>query len=278
MSTALISTRYSCHIMQRTVKQRNAFKRDFQLIQLLVGREITVRYKRSVIGVGWTLINPIFSSFVLWLLFSNNFGQKLEGGQQYAPYLMAGTLLNVFFTQGVTTSANSILSNAPVLTKIRVNPYLYTLSATITGLINFMIGLIPLTLVCLVAGQSLAATAPLVLVVAFFMVVMVSGIGLGLSILFIRFADVKSITPVLLTILSYVTPLFYPVSSLDPKMQQIVNLNPLTSFLDCFRWSFSNNSSCTIYDWIYIITSSILAFLLGTWIFKKSWTKVVTML
>jgi ABC-type polysaccharide/polyol phosphate export permease len=264
--------------MERKIFERSGIKRDFQVIQLLVGREITVRYKRSVIGIGWTLVNPIFTSFVLWLLFSNNFGQKLEGGQQYAPYLMAGTLLNVFFTQGVTTSANSILSNAPVLTKIRINPYLYTLSATITGLINFIIGLIPLTLVCIVAGQGIAPTAPLVIVVAFFMVMTISGIGLGLSILFIRFADVASITPVLLTILSYVTPLFYPVSSLNPNMQQIVNLNPLTSFLDCFRWAFSNNSNCSLYDWLYIVITSILAFLLGTLIFKKSWTKVVTML
>jgi ABC-type polysaccharide/polyol phosphate export permease len=101
---------------------------------------------------------------------------------------------------------------------------------------------------------------------------------LGLSILFIRFADVASITPVLLTILSYVTPLFYPVSSLNPNMQRIVNINPLTSFLDCFRWAFSNNSNCSLYDWLYIVITSIVAFLLGTLIFKKSWTKVVTML
>jgi len=75
--------------------------KHLQLIRLLVGRELTLRYKRSVIGIGWTLLNPMLTSFVLWVVFSFVFAGKLPDGQQYAPYLMAGIVLNSFFNQGL---------------------------------------------------------------------------------------------------------------------------------------------------------------------------------
>jgi ABC-2 type transport system permease protein len=99
--------------------------KHLQLIRLLVGRELTLRYKRSVIGIGWTLLNPMLTSFVLWVVFSFVFAGKLPDGQQYAPYLMAGIVLNSFFNQGLMISAESIASNSGVLTKIYVPPQIF---------------------------------------------------------------------------------------------------------------------------------------------------------
>ena len=260
------------------MNQQKSIKKDAQLVRLLVSRNLTVRYKRSVIGVGWTLVNPMLSSFVLWLVFANNFGQRLASGQQYAPYLMAGTLLNAFVTTGITMSANSILENASILTKIYVKPQIFTLASAIAGLVNFAVGLLPLALVCFIAGQPLSITAPFVAFVAFFLVLFVAGAGLALSVLFIRFSDSQSISIILLNMLTYITPLFYPITDLSPKMQKVVSLNPLTSFLDCFRWSFSGNASATLGDWIYIAVSGIAMFAIGNLIFSKSWKKVVVML
>jgi ABC-type polysaccharide/polyol phosphate export permease len=159
-----------------------------------------------------------------------------------------------------------------------VKPQIFTLASAIAGLVNFAIGFIPLTLVCLVAGQAIAPTFPLVFVVAFFLVLFVAGAGLLLSILFIRFSDSQSISVILLNMLSYVTPLFYPISDLTPTMQKVVSLNPLTSFLDCFRWAFSNNATATLNDWLYIGFSGITMFIIGNIVFSKSWRKVVVML
>jgi ABC-type polysaccharide/polyol phosphate export permease len=258
--------------------QQNSLSRDLVLIRILVGRNLTIRYKRSVIGVGWTLVNPMLASFILWLVFANNFGQRLAPGQQYAPYLMAGTLLNTFVTVGITMSAQSILENVSILTKIYVRPQIFTLATAISGLVNFCVGLLPLTLVVYFSGQSIAITMPLVLVVAFFLVLTVAGAGLMLSLLFIRFSDSQSITTILLNMLSYVTPLFYPITDLSTKMQKVVSLNPLTSFLDCFRWAFSNNAIATLNDWLYISITGIVVFSLGNYLFVKNWKKVVVML
>jgi ABC-type polysaccharide/polyol phosphate export permease len=252
--------------------------KHLQLIRLLVNRELTLRYKRSVIGIGWTLLNPMLTSFVLWIVFSFVFAGRLPEGQQYAPYLMAGIVLNSFFNQGLMFSAFSIQSNSGVLTKIYVAPQVFPISVALAGLVNFFIGLIPLAAVVYVSGQSLSLTFPLVIIVGFFLVLLVAGIGLSLSLVFIRFDDTKNIVGILLLILTYVTPIFYPISVLSQRMQSIVNLNPLTSYLDCFRWAFSNNADATIGDWLYMGATGTFAILIGSYVFKKYWPRTVAML
>ncbi len=249
-----------------------------QLIRLLVNRELTLRYKRSVIGIGWTLLNPMLTSFVLWVVFSFAFGNQLIEGQQFAPYLMAGVLLNTFLNQGTWLSAESIAANSEILTKIYVRPELFTISAAISGLVNFLIGLIPLAIVVYVSGQALAWTMPLVLMVALCMTLFVAGLGLFLSTLFVRFDDTRNIVGVLLMIALYVTPVFYPISILSATMQTFINANPISSYLEIFRWAFSNNASPTSLDWIYMFTSSIIVFLIGSFVFKKYWPRTVAML
>ena len=249
-----------------------------QLIRLLVGRELTLRYKRSVIGIGWTLLNPMLTSFVLWVVFSFVFASRLPGTQQYAPYLMAGILIMTFFNQGITISAESIANNGPVLTKIYVPPQVFPISTALAGLVNFFIGMIPLTLVCLISGQSVAWTMPLVLVVGVCLALLTAGIGLSLSILYIRFDDARNIVNVFLMIFMYLTPVFYPISILSENLQRIVSFNPLTSYLDVFRWVFSNNATATLFDWGYMLSTSLISITIGTYVFKKYWPRTVAML
>ena len=249
-----------------------------QLIRLLVNRELTLRYKRSVIGIGWTLLNPVLTSFVLWVVFSFVFASRLPGTQQYAPYLMAGILLNSFFSQGVNTSAESISSNGPVLTKIHIPPQVFPISTALAGLINLFIGMFQLAIVCFISGQPVAWTFPLVLIVGVCLALLTAGIGLTLSIMYIRFDDMRNIVNVLLMILMYFTPVFYPISILSPKLQTIIQMNPLTSYLDIFRWAFSNNASATLGDWIFMILTSLLSICIGTIVFKKFWPRTVAML
>jgi ABC-type polysaccharide/polyol phosphate export permease len=249
-----------------------------QLIRLLVNRELTLRYKRSVIGIGWTLLNPMLTSFVLWVVFSFVFASRLPGTQQYAPYLMAGILLNTFFNQGVTFSAESIASNGSILTKIYVPPQVFPISTALAGLVNFFIGMIPLSIVCLISGQAIAWTMPLVLIVGLCLALLTSGIGLTLSILYIRFDDMRNIIGVLLMILMYFTPIFYPISILSERLQRIISFNPLTSYLDVFRWAFSDNATASLFDWSYMLSTSLVSILIGTFVFKRFWPRTVAML
>jgi ABC-type polysaccharide/polyol phosphate export permease len=159
-----------------------------------------------------------------------------------------------------------------------VPPRIFAFAASLAAFINFLIGLIPLTLVVYISGQSLSFFLPIVLLVGFFLALFVAGVGLALSVIFIRFDDAKNIINVLLLILLYLTPVFYPISILNERMQQIVTLNPLTSFLDVFRWSFSNNATATPADFIYLSLTGIIFFTLGNFIFKRYWPRTVSML
>ena len=248
------------------------------LIRLLVNRELTLRYKRSVIGIGWTLLNPMLTSFVLWVVFSFAFGSRLIEGEQFAPYLMAGILLNTFFNQGTWLASESISTNSEILTRIYVPPQIFTISAALSVFINFLISLLPLAIVVLVSGQSLSLALPLVAIVGICMSLLVAGIGLLLSTLFVRFDDARNIVSVLLMIALYITPVFYPISILSKPMQTLINLNPLTSYLEVFRWAFSNNASPTFANWTYMIATSMLSFALGAIIFKRAWPRTVAML
>jgi ABC-type polysaccharide/polyol phosphate export permease len=253
-------------------------KTNLQLLRLLVEQELTLRYKRSVLGIAWTFLNPMLTSFILWVVFSYFFVNKLQTGQQFAPYLMAGILLNTFFTQGLLNSANSIAVNSNILTKVAVAPKIFAFAASLSAFVNFLISLIPLTIVVYISGQSINFAAPLVIVLGLLLALFAAGLGLALSILFIRFEDAKNITNILLLMTLYLTPIFYPISILSESMQRIVSLNPLTSFLEIFRWSFSNNSDANLNDFVYILISSIIFFMFGNFIFKRNWPRIVTML
>jgi len=165
---------------------------------------------------------------------------------------MAGILLNTFFNQGLMQSADSIASNGGVLTKIYVPPQIFAISSALAGLANFFIGLFPLAIVCFISGQPLAWSLPLVFFVGIALALLTAGLGLALSIMFIRFDDTRNIVNVLLMILMYLTPIFYPVSVMNNTMQRIIHWNPLTSYLDIFRWAFSNNATPTMFSLIYM--------------------------
>jgi ABC-type polysaccharide/polyol phosphate export permease len=250
---------------------------SLQLIRLLVDRELTLRYKRSVIGIGWTLLNPMLTSLILWWVFSSIFASRLPDGTQFAPYLIAGVLVNAFVSQGITSAAEAVAGNGSILTKVFVRPQIFTISSAMASLVNFAIGMIPFIAVVYVSGQTLAWTFPLVFVVGFFLALFIAGVGLMCSILFIRFDDSRNIVALVLMILTYLTPIFYPVSMLSETMQNVVNANPFTSYLNCIRWAASDNSSATLTNWIVVVATGLIMPAIGTLVFRKFWPRTVAL-
>jgi ABC-2 type transport system permease protein len=253
-------------------------KNSIAIVRILVKRDLTLRYKRSFFGVGWTLLNPLLTSFVMWIVFSYIFGPIFPSGQKYAPYLILGVLFLSFWNQGLTMSAESIASNKAIITKVKVKVQLFSLSTTIAAYVNFLIGFIPLGIICMISGQKISPMLPVVFIVGILFVLFVSGVGLILSILFIRFDDARNIINVLLLMLGYLTPIFYPITALSDDVRQLVELNPLTAFLNCFRWGFFGYGSFQLLDWFSIFTYSIFFFWLGNFVFRRNWPNTVAMI
>jgi len=259
----------------QTIRQ---FYRHRELLVLLVERDLKSRYRRSILGILWTLINPIITSLVLWIVFVSVFKSNFNNGTQFAPYLLAGILTISFFNQGVMQAAESISNGLGLFLKVRVEPQLFAISSTISNSINFYFGIVALAIVSWVSGSAVSAKFPLVVIVGLSLTIVTTGLGLMLSILFIRFDDSKYVIAIMLQLLTYLTPVFYPKDILNPPVRFLVTLNPLSSFLDVFRYVFNGTEMATAFDWTYMFGTSIFIFILGIFIFRKFWAKTVVML
>ena len=248
------------------------------LISLLVKRDLTVRYKRSILGLFWTLMNPLLTSLVLWVVFVQIFKAKLADGSQFAPYVLAGVLLMTFFNQAFMQATESIASGMGILQKIYVRPQTFAFASAISNSVNFVFGLFALTIVTFLVDEGLSLFAPLAGLVILCLLGLTIGLSLMTSILFIRFNDSKNIVAIILQLLFYLTPVFYPKDILSANLRLIVSLNPLTSYLDIFRFVFADTGKATLFDWVYMFLSSAIVLLLGLTLFRRAWPKSVVMM
>jgi ABC-2 type transport system permease protein len=248
------------------------------LISLLVKRDLAVRYKRSILGLLWTLINPLITSLVLWMVFVHIFKAKLADGSQFAPFVLAGVLLMTFFNQAFIQATESIASGMGILQKVYVRPHVFAFASAISNSVNFVLGLFALVVVTFLVGEGISIFAPLTIFVILCMLGFTIGLSLMTSILFIRFNDSKNIIAVVLQLLFYLTPVFYPKDILSAPIRLIVSMNPLSSYLEVFRFVFASTGTATLFDWVYMFSSSALILLLGLVVFKKAWAKSVVMM
>lgn len=249
-----------------------------ELILLLVKRDIAVRYKRSLLGLLWTLLNPLLTSLVLWFVFIKIFSAKLPDGTQFAPYVLAGVLLISFFNQGFNQAADSIASGSGILMKIYVPPQIFAFAGAVSNAVNFCFGLFALAFISLVTGDGISLFFPATILVIFSMLMYVTGLGLLVSIAYVRYDDTRSLFAILTSFMMYLSPIFYPKEILGETMLAVVNANPLTSFLDVFRYVFSNTGSASWADWVYMGGFSAFILIMGIRSFAKAWPRTVVMM
>lgn len=249
-----------------------------ELIRLLVKRDLSMRYKRSLFGIGWSLLNPILTSLVMWLVFVQIFAQRFSTGASYAPYVLSGVLILIFFQQGFSQSAESIASGSGILMKVYVPPQIFAFAGAVSNSINFCFGLFALAFLSLLTGDGISGWFFLVLPMIIFMLMYITGLGMMVSILYIRYQDSRNIITVLLFLMTYLTPVFYPKEILNGPILWIATANPLTSYANIFRDVFLNIGSASYGDWLFVSTSSLLSLFFGIKIFVKAWPKTVVML
>jgi ABC-2 type transport system permease protein len=202
------------------------------LLRVLVARDITVRYKRSALGILWTMLNPLLMMCVFTIVFAHFLRFPLE---HFTVYFLSAFLMWNFFAQTTSWSSACFLGYAPIIKKIYVPRAVFVIATVLSGLVNLLISLVPLALIMVVVGQpfhpSLAfLPVPIVLAALF-----VLGLSLLLAPLCIMFADVAQIYAVLLTAWMYLTPIFYPIDIVPAPWATLVRANPMTYFVEAFR-------------------------------------------
>ncbi len=248
------------------------------LIYTLVERDIKVRYRGSLLGFLWSFLNPLLMSLVLWVVFVTVFRAKLIDGTQFAPYVLSGVLIINFFSQGILQVADSIARGSEILLKIYVPPQVLAVASALSNAINFIFGLLALAFVSIASGSGMSWKFPFSLFVILCMTLLITGIGLFLANLFIRYEDTRNIVALITTTMMYLAPVFYPKGILNEIVKVVVNLNPLTSFLDVFRHLFSNIGVITIFDFLYMSLVSMVVFMFGVAQFSKKWPRSAAML
>ena len=204
----------------------------------LVRKSVKKQYRNSFLGVFWTVLNPLLNMLVMWLVFRRIFG---DGDPLYPVYLLAGNILFQFLRTATSNSLTSIVENRGLLTKVKIDTYLFPMSSTLSSLVNFGFSMISLIIIMLgmeiFGGYNIYGYQFLfVFLMLPALLMFMYGISLFLSALYVFFRDIKHLYTVFLTLWQYMTPIFYKIGKLGGgKTAEIVNYNPMLHFVNYFR-------------------------------------------
>ena len=247
------------------------------LMRILVARDVILRYKRSLLGVWWTVLNPLLKMLVMWAVLSGVFHER-SLGVPYVVYLLSGVIVTTFFEQAVLTSGASLVNSSGVVSKVYVPPQLFALSAVLAAGVTFVVSFVVLLLIQLSSGVGLRPTAILLPLPVFALVTLGAGVGMIVAALAVRVYDVLDFTAVLLQLTFFVTPTFYPLSSLSPGVRVIIELNPLTQILILFRSLLYEGTIAAWWFWAGSLGAGSLALVAGTVLLSKSSRTATVML
>jgi lipopolysaccharide transport system permease protein len=236
------------------------------LLSLLVKKNIKRRYKRSVIGVAWTLLSPLLTMAFLAIAFSNLFRFSLP---RYPVYLLAGIIYWNFFSQTTQDAMHTLIEGGSLIKKIYIPRTIFGLSAIGNGLVNLLLALIPLTLIVIILGHSLTSALfflPLALVIT---ALFAFGVGLFLSAVAVFFIDVVYIYQVFLGAWFYLTPVIYPKEILPNKYLWYLNLNPMYTMLEIFRLPIYSGVLPGRNTIFAAVTWALFSLFWGFWFFTK---------
>lgn len=237
------------------------------LILTLVARDLKVRYRRSTIGFMWTMLQPLAAMAVLHVVFSAVFRFDVAN---YPVYALSGILFWNFFQQSIVASMNSLKGNAQLLSKLPVPKEIFPLSTVLSGLVNLLLALVPLTLILLVTGHPIRPALLFLPVAILLAAIFTLGAGLLLSPLAVFFHDTVEMVGVILTLMMYLTPTFYPMSIVPPKYLWLVRFNPIRSILEVFRDPIFHGKIPPITHLTVATVVALLALAVGIVVFRRS--------
>ena len=207
--------------------------------------ELLHRYKRSFLGIWWTLLNPIVAVCVYYAIFSEVIRIEDFTKSEYLIYLVSGVIIVNFSLQTITAIAENFSMRVNVITRIKINPYTLAQGTLGASVFNFLMTLIPF-FILLLFNRGLSPRVlflfPLICVMTFFLF----GLGLALAILYTLFDDVKAITRIVFSFIPFLTPIFYKLDQLPVSLQSWIAASPFTNILILFRWCVGGSENLQI--------------------------------
>ena len=242
------------------------------LLKQLVSRDFKTKYKRSVLGIAWSFLNPLLTMGVQYLVFSTLF--KTSSGN-YPVYLISGLIFFNFFSESASLGMQSVVGNASLIKKVYMPIYIYPLSRLISSLVNFGFSLIPLLGVVLITGVPIRPSFLLLVFDVVCLMMFNYGVILILSTLMTFFQDTQYIWGVISLMLMYLTPLFYTDSIIPREYLALYRANPLYQFISFARTCIIDGVSPSLQAYWWCLGSGVLFMALGIWVFHRNQQKFV---
>lgn len=242
------------------------FKRHQFLFEELVKRDFKQKYKRTVLGMGWSLLSPMLQLLVMSIVFGQLFGRSME---HYTIYLFCGNLVFSYFKESTGTGMNALMANSAIFTKVNVPKYLFLISKNISSLINFGLTLIIFFAFALFDGIHFGLHFFALIYPVGCLVIFNIGIGFVLSAMYVFFRDIKYLYDIFTLLLMYMSAIFYQVDSMTLWFQKLIMCNPVYCYIKYFRIVVIDGNIPSIQFHLLCAFYAFVAFVVGAAIYKK---------
>ena len=254
-----IFTRTQKNIIQPLQKHRFLFEE-------LVKRDFKKKYKRTVLGMGWSVLSPLLQLLVMRLIFTQFFGRNTP---HYTTYLFCGLLVFNYFRESTVGGMNSLVSNSSIFSKINVPKYLFLLSRNVSSLINFGLTLIVFFLFCIIDHITFSWSFFALIYPIFWLILFNIGVGMILSAMYVFFRDTSYFYDIFTMLLRYLSAIFYMVDKYGPKAQRIFLFNPIYCFIKFFRVVVIDGNLPSMQYHLLCAGYTIAVLLIGAFMYKK---------
>ncbi|SCY96665.1 ABC-2 type transport system permease protein/lipopolysaccharide transport system permease protein [Paenibacillus polysaccharolyticus] len=258
--------------MDKYLSYYTNFKKYNYLLILLTQNHISKKYRGSVLGIFWSLLNPLLQMIVLTLIFSSFFGNQISN---FPLYMISARLVFEFFSTATNGTMKSIVDSSDLIKKVYIPKYLITSSKVLAEFIIFLISLIDLLIVIFITGADININfiyVPLYLLLLF---IFTTGVSLVLSTITIFFRDIEHLYSVFVMTLMYFSAIFYPAEIVPEKYRFILEMNPLYQFISGFRQIVYYGQPIELYNLLYCIVAGIVSLSIGLFVFEKNQHKFI---
>lgn len=237
------------------------------LLWNLVARDIKVRYRRTWIGIVWVMLNPLLTTLVLAVVFSSAFRSQME---HYVVFLLSGLIIWTIFSEATTIAMQALISQSYLLSTIYVPPSVFVLTPILSSVFVHIFDILPLLLIAIIDHILPQASWLLIPIPMILTTVMSFGVALAMSSLVLYFSDIVNIYQLFLRIGFFMTPVFYALSSLDPRLAKFVRLNPITNLIESFRSAIMGGLTITSSDIVLSTFWAFVTLIIGWLIFTRT--------
>jgi lipopolysaccharide transport system permease protein len=241
-----------------------------ELFLFLAWRDLLVRYKQTVVGVGWSVIRPCLTMIILTVVFEN-LGSMPSGGVPYPLLVLCGLLPWQFFSTALSDSGNSLVSNSGLISKVYFPRLIIPAGGLITGLVDFLISLS--LLIGLMIWYHWAPPATVALAPLFVMLAMVTSLGAGTwaAALTIKYRDFRVIIPFVVQFGLYISPVGFLSSVVPERYRVLYSLNPMVGVIDGFRWSIlGGQHALSLQSLAFSLIGTLSLLITGIWYFRRA--------